>query len=256
MGIFNRTYPVTEVLSSAQKVLTGLIGDSLLSLIHFGHFLERSPMPNQGDKIQLLIVMKEINAASLDQLSEKCRAINGFQRQVAPMVMTLAEIESSTDVFPTTFLEIREQHEVLLGIDVFHEVPIDAAYLRLRCEQELKNLLLRLQANYLTLHAHPRQLKQLFHRSIQSFLQTLHAVQILFDKPYLQSHEELIKHSSEQLGLDPQQLETLVSADSDSDPCLDLIQSYCVSLIEIVAAAAAGVDQIPDEVKLLEMIDE
>ncbi|MEE2640721.1 MAG: hypothetical protein VX768_08855 [Planctomycetota bacterium] len=202
MSLFNRASGTADILASVKEVLSGKLGDQLQSLIHFGNHVDRSLVPTAEDKVQLLIVLRCIDSGTLDQLADAFQGIRGSEH-FGPMVTTQAEIEVSTDVFPTTFLEMKYHHELLWGEDVLQDLEIESAYLRLRCEQELKNLLFRLQTGYLGSFRQARRLKSLFHQAFQSFLKTLHAVQVLFDKPFDQERSELIPQIASQLEIIP-----------------------------------------------------
>src|SRR5262249_25071672 len=66
-----------------------------------------------------------------------------------------AEIPRLAEVFPTRLLDIRDHHLLLHGEDVFAGLEIDGKLLRLRVEQELSNLSLRLRRTLVTLAADP-----------------------------------------------------------------------------------------------------
>ena len=57
-------------------------------------------------------------------------------------------IETSLDVFPMEFMDIKDQHKVLLGKDPLHGISVDLKNLRHECESELKGKLLHLRAFY------------------------------------------------------------------------------------------------------------
>ena len=65
------------------------------------------------------------------------------------MIITESELAQSTDVFPIKFLGIQRYHEILYGKNVMEGLEIKTTHLRLRCEQELKNLAMRLRQQYL-----------------------------------------------------------------------------------------------------------
>jgi hypothetical protein len=255
MSLMGRKYSTSEIVGSAKQTFAQQLGDQLQSLIHFGNHLNQSLAPIKEDSIQLLIVLKEINAGTLHSLADAYNSIIG-KGQIAPMVMTEAEIQSSMDVFPTTFLEMKHHHELLCGEDVLDNLEIESTYLRIRCEQELKNLLLRLQANYITHYGQTRLLKTLFHNSFKAFVKTLHAVQVLFEMPFGQNREEVISQTTEKLELDRELFLRLSKIDlENTGHSLDSLHSLVPSLIELVAAAAASVDRIPDQVDLIENTD-
>ena len=106
-------------------------------------------------------------------------------------------------------------------------------------------------------HRDLNTLKRLFHQSLKSLLRTLHAVQVLFDRPFVQLRADLISEVSANLGIDAEQLGQLALMDEQSlDDSLDLVHSALINLIEIVAASATAVDQIPNQVELVAELEE
>ena len=69
---------------------------------------------------------------------------------VSPLLLTEEGIASTTMVFPIKFLSIKENHLVLYGKDVLRDLETDKKHLKLRCQQETLNLLMRLRRHYLT----------------------------------------------------------------------------------------------------------
>ena len=114
MSLSGNSFSISEIVESAKRNLSQQIGDLLVSLIHFGNHLDASLAIHRNDKIQILIVLKEIDAQSLDQLADCYKSISGIEL-IAPMVMTRMEIETSIDVFPTTFLEMKHYHPAAVG---------------------------------------------------------------------------------------------------------------------------------------------
>lgn len=99
----------------------------------------------------MLIVLRACSGADLEDLG----AALGPRLEgpgLAPMVVTMAEIQSAGDVFPVRFGAIRRQHELLHGSDPFDGLEIHREHLRLRVEQELRNMSLRLRRRFLASH--------------------------------------------------------------------------------------------------------
>ncbi len=61
------------------------------------------------------------------------------------MILTPRDVAEAADAFPTKFLDIKRYHIVLAGEDPFAAVEISHEHVRLRIEQELRNMLLRLR---------------------------------------------------------------------------------------------------------------
>ncbi len=104
----------------------------------------------QADRsdINSLFVVREAGVSFLDFLVGLGKRFR--RRQVAPpLIMTKQYISRSLDVFPVEFYTLREIHYTLHGNDLLKNLEIDAGFLRLQCERELKAKLLWLGQIYL-----------------------------------------------------------------------------------------------------------
>jgi hypothetical protein len=95
------------------------------------------------------------------------------------MILSESDLHSSTDVFPIKFLDMQRHHCLLLGRDPFTNLTIARDHLRLRCEQEIKNLLLRLRQYYLLRSHRSDLIESLLANTISAFITSLSALLIL-----------------------------------------------------------------------------
>ena len=232
------------------------MGDQLVALVLFEAANES---PTSGS-IRILIVLKSVGAQALDKLSDAYQQIEGRKR-IAPMVMTLEEMHSSTDVFPITFLEMRRDYRVLTGKDVLADLPIQFGHLRLRCEQELKNLLLRMQTSYLIQHER-RQLKTVLQSNYHAFLRTMRAALMLnrvdsSGSGIADSDLQTTEAFSQKFGLDSK-LSTRVHQTCTGELNLtgEPLRAVYAALMELVSQAAKAIDQLPEQVEVLEVFDD
>ena len=256
LTIFNKPKPET-VLTGAPNQISKAVGDSLASLILFGGTREELTdysKLNDLESIRLLIVLNSVDTETLDKLAIGCKKMLGQIH--SPMVMTLEEMRASTDVFPITFLEMKRSYRVLVGTDVLAELPIRFLHLRLRCEQELKNLLLRMQSRYLTLQDDRR----LFHSmktSFRSFTRTTSAASLLFDKDPPVTTAATLDNAAEVFGFDRELLENVsVMCTSRAIIAGELLRSTYATLMAFVSHAAQVVDQLPEEVSIIEIVED
>jgi len=128
----------TEELALAFKGL--LISVNLYGSASSGEY------SNKKSNLNVLIVLKSDCPEDL----EKATAIlNKWKyRIISPLFMSEEYIKESCDVFPVEFLDIKENHSVLFGQDVFKDISIDTRHLRFQCEHELKTKLIGLKQFY------------------------------------------------------------------------------------------------------------
>ena len=91
-------------------------------------------------------------------------------RQTPPRLLTRAILAASLDVFPVEILDLRTHHVVLHGSDPFAGLVIRTEALRLQCERELREKLMRLREGYVTAHASKGALRDLLVDSYTSFI--------------------------------------------------------------------------------------
>lgn len=140
----------------------------MLSLVLYGGAAKGEYVPGRSD-LNLMIVVRDASSSVLDLAAPVLRrgeALLGIE----PFLLSEEDLRNSTDVFPGKFLDIQRHHRVLLGQDLLTGLVISREHLRLRCEQELRNLVLRLRQIYLRYSQRPEQLADVLVGSLTSLL--------------------------------------------------------------------------------------
>lgn len=122
--------------------MESLLGDNLRSLVMFG-----GAVRGEGRGLSVLVVLNTVSAAILDGMIEPISALEKATA-AAPLIISETELRTSTDVFPNKFLDMQRHNRLLAGKDVLSKLQISKEHLRLRCEQEIRNLALRLRRAY------------------------------------------------------------------------------------------------------------
>lgn len=130
----------TDALSSS-------LDDALRSVVLYDG-MAKNEFIKDTDHVSIMIVLTEVTPTNLDRVSAALDA-SGRPRQFQPMVVSEADLKSSTDIFPIKFLDMQQDYDVIAGDDVVKDLKIGRDHLRLRCEQEIKSLMLRLRTVYL-----------------------------------------------------------------------------------------------------------
>ena len=151
---------VAERLGADLSALLDAGGPAIRSLLLYGSAARGRYRPGASD-LNVVVVLADAAPATLDRLSP---ALRQATRHVGlePFLVTEAEIPRAADVFPTKFADIAAHHVVLSGRDPFAELVIPHEHLRLRVEQELRNLGHRLRRRYVALKDDPRSLAESF----------------------------------------------------------------------------------------------
>ena len=120
---------------------------SLQSVVLYGGLAKDEFIPEQSD-VNVLIVLRTVQVAVLDRVGPFVRQ-GRLEFGLSAMLMTEADLRDSAEIFPIKFLDMQRCHKVLWGEDPFIKVTVTHENLRLRCEQELRNLSLRLRQSYI-----------------------------------------------------------------------------------------------------------
>lgn len=147
---------VREALDRLCTGLTTAAGANLHGLLLFGS-LARGRFVEDRSDVNVVVVLEDAGADRLSAIAPALRTAFRAAR-VEPLIITAAEVRGAADVFPTKFLDIQAHHVVLLGKSPFDGLTIAREHLRLRVEQELRNLALRLRRRFITLHEEPASL--------------------------------------------------------------------------------------------------
>jgi predicted nucleotidyltransferase len=142
---------VATALDHLTVELRAAAGDNLVAVVLYGG-LARGRHRGPRSDVDVAIVLADASPRRVGEVAPVLMAAWRAAR-VEPWVLGRAEVARLADVFPTKLLDIREHHLLLSGEDVFAAVEIDPRLLRLRVEQELTNLSLRLRRSLVTLSA-------------------------------------------------------------------------------------------------------
>lgn len=122
------------------------LGEQLVSIVLYGGFVDEDLAPENA-AVNVMVVLKDVSVELLDRAAAPVQVAG---REFGQRVLLLSEDElrRSTDVFPIKFLEMQRRHLLLQGRDMLADLQISHDHLWLRCEQEIKNLMLRLHHFY------------------------------------------------------------------------------------------------------------
>lgn len=148
--------PAAERFKPFQADIVSRFSDKLHSITITGSALTDDFDPDRSD-INSVFVLHRMDLGLLEGLAPLGKKYS--RRKIgAPLIMTPGYIQSSLDVFPLEFMNIRLLHETVFGQDLFADLEIDPAHLRLQCERELKVRLIGLRQGYIAAAGDSRRL--------------------------------------------------------------------------------------------------
>ena len=148
--------------------LRSALGAALVSLVLHGSAAGNDWVAGRSD-INTALVVPRIDVGLLERLAPSVRRWR--ERSFAlPVLMDEEYLAGARDTFPMELDDIRRQHRLLAGIDLFATLTLDPAALRRECEYEARGKLLRLRALFLELGRDPEAIEPLMEGSLKSFL--------------------------------------------------------------------------------------
>lgn len=237
-----------EALAVLFSELINAGDDNLESLIVFGSAATGAFDPEKSD-LNLVVLLRRDDRDVLDAIKPHLSAlIRRFK--VSPLVSTREELESSADVFPVKFLSIRERHRVLFGYDPFETMQIRRVHLRLRCEQELKNMAIRFRRALVSRAATPLARVDMIRNFLSGFTTVLRTMLTMVDQKPKEGRLEVIEQAALFFDLPKDQLSELAELGWGEGelPDNDRLEDLSHAFLKVVAAAAAVADRMPDSV--------
>jgi len=229
-------------LTTLVENLDTTCGSGLVSVVLYDGLVKNTQI-KATDTIKVMLVMENIDTAVLDQLAQVFSSFS-LKEQLQPLVLSEADLCSSTDVFPIKFLDMQQDHEILHGKDILKDLTIEREHLQLRCEQEIKNLMLRLRKSYLMGLDQKGALPRIMLRSYFTLIRALDVMaELKTNKSY--RREDEILSAAEELGLEVDVLRR-IRAIRDDQPIKDIEEQKKVfnQLMIFLRKAAVMVDGI------------
>lgn len=173
--------------------------DKLHSVYLVGSALTRDYDPKISD-INSVIVLHKMNLNFLELLAPQGRKY-GKKGIAAPLFMTPTYIDTSRDVFPIEFLNIKLLHHIVFGEDIFKDLAINDSDLRYQCERELKVKLIGLRQGYLSAAGDQKILARGFIDSFAGYMPLFKAIIVLFGQEPPQNNREVLSALADIAGI-------------------------------------------------------
>lgn len=171
--LMNPTLPadLEAKLTRWTESLATALDHALQAVVLYGGLAKGEFVAETSD-VNVLVVLRHLSTDVLDRAAPILQQ-GQFEFHIAAMLLTEADLRDSADVFPIKFLDMQRHHRVLRGNDPFAQVAVERSKLRLRCEQELRNLSLRLRQSYVARTNRPELLAATLGRAVSSLLVNL-----------------------------------------------------------------------------------
>jgi len=192
-----------EVLSKARLVADdyrNAFGEDLLSVILYGSSVTKEYDPKKSD-LNFLIVLSEDGIERL-HLAHELVATWRKRKVSTPLFLTKDYIESSLDTFPIEFLNLKRNHQLIVGEDVLEGISFKRDFIRMQCERELKGKLLLLRERYVETRGKHKILEELISASLPTFIFVFNGLLYLLNNEVPETKRETVSMLSKALDLD------------------------------------------------------
>jgi len=189
---------ISEFPSSIQSVITEFatklienLDENVLALLVYGSAAGVNYNPGVSN-INIAVIVKTLDFSVLNQSLVLVQW--GRKHKIAtPLFLSKGYVLNSLDVFPVEFSEIKEQHKLIFGEDIFKELQIPRHDVRLLCEQQVKGKLLRLRQAYLDIGPNPSVLKNVLLSALSDLIPIFRQLIILKGQKPPEQKEEMLK---------------------------------------------------------------
>lgn len=211
------------------------LGEQLESVVLYGPGARGQQAHGIGH-LNLLIVATELNASTLKSLGGPIRWWLA-KNQPWPRLFTQSLIFDALDVFPVEFLDILHSRNLLHGEDPLAGITLDTSHLRLQCERDLREKLMRLREGFVECGGGSRPLHELLAVSHTSLTPLWRACLYLLGEGTRADADEVTSSLCARLGIASGALEEvglIANGGRSKDPTA-LFTRYLDQLSEIVA---------------------
>lgn len=189
--------------------LKDLFGENLISVILYGSAARDDHTRGISD-LNILILLNDARIREIKKAAAACRHARK-KYSVESRFMSLDTIKSASDVLPMAFLDMQEEYNVLYGKDLLKDIVIDHKNLRLQCEYQLRQTMMRLRNFYLFSPGSHKLTRSMLTRSFTSFLHLLKSIfRLLGEKPPLHKND-IVKQSVDRFNLNRNVMEDLLA---------------------------------------------
>jgi hypothetical protein len=214
------------------------LGDKLRAVVLYGP-AARGEKPSGESELHLMVMLADLELGTLSAAGPALARWTGRGRAM-PRLFTPSTLTDAADVFPVELGDIAERHLVLHGRDPLGSVPpIAVEHLRLQCERELREKMMRLQEAYALSRGKDAELIRLIVSSYPAFALVFRGCLRLHGHEAPESSLEAAEAFSRRAGIDPApfaEADKLRTHQVSSASASDLFARYYAALERAVEA--------------------
>jgi hypothetical protein len=147
--------------------LKGAAGAKLESVILYGSAAS-AEFHDKFSDVNVACFLQDLSASTMVALFQPIEWWTK-QKQPAPLLLSVEELERSADVFAIELLDMQKHHRVLYGKDVITGLQVPLRLHRIQVEHELRTKLILLRQAFVTRSRHKDKVTRLMLESVSSF---------------------------------------------------------------------------------------
>jgi hypothetical protein len=225
--------------------VVGIYGGDLLAVVLYGSAASEEFVSGKSN-INCLLLLKEVTPRQLKKCSGHLKKWHS-ESMSTPLFVDPAYVDSSVDVFPIEFLDMKQRYRILHGQDFLRDLRVKPEHLRFQCEQELKGKMLKLRQMYLEGSGSEARLTGLMAKSIGTFMVFFRALLFLKHMPAPHSANDILDGLSK-LGLRVAAMRRVddLKRKANSPGALEALDSLFAEYLHEIQAAVDYVDTLRD----------
>jgi len=150
----------------------------------------------KNSDINMMVIIKDLTACDLKKSHKFVKNFTNKSKSL-PIFMDKEEWFNSADVYPIEYSDIKDRYKILFGENLIDGLNIEKKDLRLQCETEVKNLLVRLRQNYLAKSsnswADKIAIQKLIQSSSKTFMVVFRTVLRLSDEAVPKNNSDVVR---------------------------------------------------------------
>lgn len=221
-------------VESLRDALLQAQGDNLAALLVYGSAVRGGWEEGRSD-IDVVVVLHDTALPRLVACANPL-LLARHRGRVEAMVLRLSEIDPASDVFPLFYDDIRSRHVLAAGQDPFGSLQISDAHRRLRIEQELREVRIRLRRAVVDAMGDEKAMAGAIDRKVKQLRGPLHALLCLRGVTCDDALPAVIAASGRAWSLDTAPLLRVTEAPPEAH----------AALRALLDAAIADVDRLPE----------
>jgi hypothetical protein len=221
------------------KRLEKIYAENLESVILYGSAVGRDFSKRYSDYNTIVV----LNDCSPGELAKAQEFVRKWVKKgnPPPLFFDPNHVETSRDVFPLEFIDIRDRHHLLFGKDPFVEINIEKTNLRHQCESELKGKILHMRSFYAENCKKPSHIATFMIQSLPTFVAVFRGVLTMLGVEVPHERAKVVEELSKHIEFNPTVFLNIINVREGNtaaprrDEALEAFEDYLTALETITS---------------------